>query len=104
VKKLWTGKVSLDFEMAVYAESEEEALRAARKGAQEEIMNHYAYDSLVTVSPYAPPSFLDGTLPWGDFEGEPERDVATLKAELGVDSPTRMLLERVRGVTARRGP
>lgn len=95
-KKLWTGHVTVELEMAIFAETEAEALKLAKKHAWEEISNLDTGDAHITVSPYAPPSDLDDALPWGDFGGERERTVGELKAELGTGTEYDALMRRLR--------
>lgn len=102
-KKLWTGSVMVDFEMAIYAETEEEALKIAKRSAWEELRNLDTGDASITVSHYAPPGYLDDALPWGEFGDDRERTVGEIKAELGVESPTDTLLKRAREAAAKQG-
>lgn len=65
MKKLWTASVSVDFEMAIWAESKEEAMRIAKENATEE------HDNLdphwdIAVSDTSPPKYLDDSFPYGD--------------------------------------
>ncbi len=101
MKKLWTGNVSIDFEMAIYAETEQEALRLAKKHAREELENLDGLD--ITVAPGAPSSDLDDALPWGDFGSGHEQTVGELKEKLGVQSPKDTLLARAREAAAKEG-
>lgn len=91
-KKLWTGSVSIDFDMAIWAETKEEAFKLAKDHALDEFFT--LSDSFaVSVSDSPPPADLDDAIPWGDFGGEKERTVAELKRELGIVDP---MLERLR--------
>lgn len=82
-KKLWTGSVSIDFEMAIWAETKEEALKLAKDNALDEFETlHDGFDVSVSDSP--PGGDLDDAIPWGIFDGEKERTVAQLKSELGI--------------------
>ncbi len=67
MKKLWTASVSVDFQMAIWAESEAEAMRVAKENATEE------HDNLdprwdICVSGMAPPRYLDDSYAYGDDE------------------------------------
>jgi len=85
-KKLWTANVTCDFEMAIYAETLDEALKIAKRHAPEELDNiGDVFD--VVIMDMVPPPDLNYALPWGDFGSEPERTVRELKAELGVKHP-----------------
>ena len=86
MKKLWTANVTVEFEMAIYADTVEEARRLAKRHAPEELEN-IADGFDIDVSATPPPPDLNGCLPWGDFGSEGERTVAQLKKELGVEHP-----------------
>lgn len=85
-KKLWTADVCISFEMAIYAETEDEARKLARKHAPEELDN-IGNDFDISVSDTPPPADLNDALPWGDFGSGHERTVGELKKELGVEHP-----------------
>ncbi len=87
-KKLWTADVAISFEMAIWAETEDEARKLAKKHAPEELENiGGAGDFDIGISDTPPGPDLNDALPWGDFGGEREKTVGALKKELGVEHP-----------------
>jgi hypothetical protein len=97
-KKLWTVTVSTEFEMAVLAETQEEALRHAKKNSSDEL----TYCELdYHVSTQAPPADLDDTFPYG--ECSTDRTVGDWKRELGVSHPMDQRLARLREVAEAEG-
>ncbi len=103
MKKLWVGYVSIEFEMAIYAETKEEALKLAKKHTPEEVESLSGHDYSVHISDHAPSVALDDSLPWGDFGSEKERTVGDLKEELGMETGYDALMRQAREVAAKEG-
>lgn len=86
MKKLWTADVTINFEMPIYAESLEEALKIAKKNAREEFENHGEFD--VGIMDMAPSGEFNDSYPYGSpADDEGDLTVGELKKKLGVQHP-----------------
>ncbi len=76
MKKLWTAHVSVNFEMAIVAESHEEAIAIAKQNASDE-HNNLSPRWYIDVHHVPPPVELDDSIPYGSDD---DQTVAEIKA------------------------